>query len=246
MWKRLKTISSPPPSDIRLDLGERHVIVRVTYRAQSKRMTLRLTRQRDIVALSLPLYTSVTKGMDWVETKKDWIEEHMRGRPPILPIKPGMRVPIGDESLLLDWSADYPRAIKRFEDRIQIGGPQNLIAQRLMRWLRAEAKAVLTAETQLYAGHAGVIVSNVTVGDPITRWGSCSEEGAIRYSWRLILAPQAVRVATVAHEVAHRVHMNHSREFHALVAKILGYDPKSERHWLRDRGAELHGFGAGS
>jgi len=88
-----------------------------------------------------------------------------------------------------------------------------------------------------------VKVSKVGVGDPVSRWGSCSASGTIRYSWRLVLAPDFVRRATVAHEVAHRVHLNHGRDFHALVATLLGADPAPARAWLRREGAGLHRFG---
>jgi predicted metal-dependent hydrolase len=83
----------------------------------------------------------------------------------------------------------------------------------------------------------------VGVGDTLSRWGSCSSSGAIRYSWRLILAPPEVRRATAAHEVAHRVHMNHSPAFHGLVAELFGADPKPQRDWLRREGAGLHRLG---
>ena len=86
-------------------------------------------------------------------------------------------------------------------------------------------------------------VERVGVGDPLSRWGSCSSSGAIRYSWRLILAPDFVRRATVAHEVAHRVHMNHGPAFHALVETLFEADPKPARLWLRREGARLHRFG---
>ena len=55
-----------------------------------------------------------------------------------------------------------------------------------------------------------------------------------------------MRRATAAHEVAHRVHMNHSAAFHALVATLYGRDPAAERAWLRRHGASLHWFGRGS
>ena len=112
-----------------------------------------------------------------------------------------------------------------------------------MRWLKRHALDVLSRETAEYAAKAGVAVTRVGVGDPTSRWGSCSSSGAIRYSWRLILAPDHVRRATVAHEVAHRVHMNHSPRFHALVEQLFGADPKPARLWLRREGAGLHRFG---
>ena len=84
----------------------------------------------------------------------------------------------------------------------------------------------------------------VGVGDPRSRWGSCASSGAIRYSWRLILAPPDVRRATVAHELAHLLHMDHSAAFHAAHARILGADPRPARAWLRANGAGLHRYRA--
>ena len=102
---------------------------------------------------------------------------------------------------------------------------------------------MLDAETRAFAARAGTAIVRVGVGDPVSRWGSCSTGGTIRYSWRLIMAPDFVRQATVAHEVAHLVHMNHSPQFHALVETLLGRDPKPARSWLRREGAALHRIG---
>ena len=59
------------------------------------------------------------------------------------------------------------------------------------------------------------------------------------------MAPDFVRRATVAHEVAHLVHMNHGPDFHALVEALLGTDPAPARRWLRREGAALHRIGQG-
>ncbi len=83
------------------------------------------------------------------------------------------------------------------------GAPRRALAA------RRGARRVLGAETAEYAERAGVTVTRVSIGDPRGRWGSCASWGAIRYSWRLILAPDLSRRATVAHEVAHWIHMNH-------------------------------------
>ena len=96
------------------------------------------------------------------------------------------------------------------------------------------------------AARAGVTVARVAVADQRARWGSCSASGDIRYSWRLVLAPPPVREATVAHEVAHRLHMDHSADFHAAVARLLGRDPAPERAWLREHGARLYWLGRDS
>ncbi|MGN7158943.1 M48 family metallopeptidase [Sphingomonas sp. SAFR-052] len=126
------------------------------------------------------------------------------------------------------------------------GGPIEQFPARIERWLKREALRLLTEDTAHYAAKAGVTVAQVAVGDPKARWGSCSSSGTIRYSWRLLLAPGHVRRATVAHEVAHRVHMHHGPTFHALFATLFEGDPDAARRWLRAEGAALHWFGRGS
>jgi predicted metal-dependent hydrolase len=73
----------------------------------------------------------------------------------------------------------------------------------------------------------------VSIGDADSRWGSCSAAGAIRYSWRLILAPPHVRRFVVAHEVAHRLHMDHSSAFKAAEARLYGGPVAPARLLLR-------------
>ena len=102
---------------------------------------------------------------------------------------------------------------------------------------------MLSHETAEFAALAGVGVTAVAVGDARGRWGSCAAHGAIRYSWRLILTPDFVRRATVAHEVAHRIHMNHGPEFHALAARLSGNKDRAAGRWLRQHGAALHWIG---
>jgi predicted metal-dependent hydrolase len=86
---------------------------------------------------------------------------------------------------------------------------------------------------------AGVMPSSVSVGDAGSRWGSCSSHGRIRLSWRLILAPPAVRRYVVAHEVAHLVHLDHSAKFKALEARLFGPGVAEAKAALRRLGPQL-------
>ena len=109
----------------------------------------------------------------------------------------------------------------------------------MLRWLKAQALARLETETRDLAAKAEVQVKRVGVGDPSSRWGSCSSSGTIRYSWRLIMAPEFVRRATVAHEVAHLVHMNHGPDFWSLCRDLCPRMEEAKR-WLKRNGTMLH------
>ena len=218
------------------------VSLRVSPTARAIR--LRVDRRTGEVVLTIPKRASRRQALAWAEGHRDWIEARLAEVAPAIALVPGASVPLYDRPHRIDWLAGRPRTPKLEEGRISVGGPLEGLEARLLRWLRRHALDVLAAETAEYAAKAGVKITRVGVGDPLSRWGSCSAAGGIRYSWRLILAPDWVRRATVAHEVAHRVHMNHGPDFHRLVERLLGADPKPARLWLRRHGPILHRLGA--
>ena len=208
-------------------------------------MRLRVDGRTGKVVLTVPKRVSRAKALAWAAEHRDWVEKQLASVPAPARLLPGCEIPLYDFPRRIDWSPARPRTPLVEEDRILVGGPEETVEPRLLRWLRGHAAEVLAEETREFAAKAGVSVSRIAVGDPVSRWGSCSSSGAIRYSWRLILAPAWVRRATVAHEVAHRVHMNHGPHFHALVEELLGADPKPARLWLRRRGLSLHRIAPG-
>lgn len=215
----------------------------VVRHPRARRPRLSVDPATGTVRLTLPRGAALAQALRWVEGHRDWIAEQRARLPLPRPFTPGAAVPFGDRELLIDWRETAPRRIQRDGDRLCCGGPAEALGRRVTAWLKREALLLLSAETAEFAARAGVTVSQVAVGDPKARWGSCAASGVIRYSWRLVLAPDRVRRATVAHEVAHRVHMNHGPAFHALVAQLVGRDAETSRVWLRRNGAALHWFG---
>jgi predicted metal-dependent hydrolase len=198
------------------------------------------------VRLTIPKRASATKALAWAADYGDWIAAQRARLPQARPFEPGAAVPFGDATLTIDWRPGASRIVRREGDVLILSGPCETVARRVEAWLRREALRLLEADTAHYAALADVTIDKVAIGDPRGRWGSCTSSGAIRYSWRLVLAPEAVRRATAAHEVAHRVHMDHSPPFHALVAKLYGSDPTPHRQWLRANGVSLHWYGRSS
>ncbi len=152
-------------------------------------------------------------------------------------------IPFEGRELLIRHEASGPRRPLIDGDVIRCGGPAELVGKRVERFLRDLARDMLSAETRAAAARAGVTIRSVAVGDASSRWGSCSASGAIRYNWRLILAPPRVLRWVVAHEVAHRVHMDHGAAFHALEATLYDGDVAAARAELRRLGPRLKRVG---
>lgn len=220
--------------------------ITVVRHARARRMRLSISPVTGEVRLTLPPRAPMGPARAWAEGKRAWIADELAKLPPPRPFVPGAVIELAGMALTLRHDPMAARGIVRDGDHLSGGGPIESFAPCVERWLRREALALLAADTEGFAARLGVAVDGVSVGDPAGRWGSCSSRGAIRYSWRLIMAPVWVRRATAAHEVAHRIEMNHSPRFHALVATLVGADGDLARAWLRRHGAALHWFGRSS
>ncbi len=224
-----------------ITIGGAPVEVRRSPRA--RKMRLRVDPRTRVVMLTIPGRISQRRALAWASEHHDWVARTLAAMPTPMPIATDSLIPFRGTPHRLDWQPTRPRRIELGDGSIIAGGPEEGLEGRVLRWLKAQALTLLTEESRECAVRADAMTPRVGVGDPVSRWGSCSSSGTIRYSWRLIMAPDFVRRATVAHEVAHMVHMNHGPDFHALVAELFGEDPRPARLWLRREGASLHRIG---
>lgn len=220
--------------------------IEVVRNARSRRAKLSVDPASGRVRLTLPPRAPLKAALRWAQEQKVWIDRQRARLPQARPFVPGADLPFDDVILVIMWDEAAPRRIVRDGEHLRCGGPLDGLSRRIETWLKREALRVLSAETAEFAAKANVTVAKVSIGDPKGRWGSCSSSGVIRYSWRLILAPAFVRRSTVAHEIAHRVHMNHGPDFHALADALTEGHPDESRAWLRANGAALHWFGRDS
>ena len=116
---------------------------------------------------------------------------------------------------------------------------------RATRFIKKEAKAALEDAVARHCATLPAKAARITVKDTRSRWGSCTADGRLSFSWRLICAPPDVLDYVAAHECAHLIHMNHSQAFWRLLA-TLDVDARAASDWFRDNGQALFAYGASS
>ena len=215
----------------------------VVRHARARRFLLRYDPIRDRLRLTLPRRASERAGLRWAATQGDWVERQRSKRAEAIPLTPGARIPYRGRNLRLEWQAGASRRVRLEGESLVTGGPVETAPRRYAQWLRAEALRLLSEECAHFAALADVPVRGVAVGDARSRWGSCSADGRLRFSWRLVCAPDAVRRYVVAHEVAHRVHMNHGPAFRALEAALVEGDVRALSTELNALGPRLQRIG---
>ena len=206
-------------------------------------MRLRFDERAQLVKLTHPRAVRPAAALAWAASQKSWIAEQIGKALPPEPLVPGATIPVEGREALLVWAKDAPRTPLLEEGRLTCGGPAEAFPRRIEQFLKRMAVETLARETAEIAAAAGLRAIAVSVGDARTRWGSCSSNGRIRYSWRLILAPPEARRYVVAHEVAHLRHLDHGVGFKALERSLFGGDTRGAEALLRAAAPRLRRIG---
>ena len=163
----------------------------------------------------------------FVTAKEHWIREKLRLVKERSNSKAAFRLSYGDSILMK--GRECPIA-SRPGNRVGFDGAQfymppglndTQIKDACVKIYKLAARQELTAKTMDYAFVMGVAPSGIKINSAKTRWGSCSAQRSINYSWRLIMAEDGVMDYVVVHELAHIREMNHSPRFWAIVAGVL-------------------------
>lgn len=220
-------------SDVLIIAGNIRVALRRSARA--RRMTLRVPRLGGDVVLTLPRSTPLAEGQAFAESKAEWLRQASARQTPPEIVGAGTVIPIEGTPVTI---TPFPILRPRIENhkllvpQVKPAGP---VVQAFLRHL---AHQRLTAASTHYADQIGQNYRSISLRDTRSRWGSCSTEKRLMFSWRLIMAPPEVLNYVAAHEVAHLVHMDHSPRFWSEVEKLMpGY--QQHRNWLREHGNAL-------
>ncbi len=223
----------------RFSIGDPPIEIHVRHSARARRYGLRISRANGAVILTVPACGSVTKAAAFAGEHEGWLRRNLEKQS--VPVTPnfGDRIPVNGEMLVI--APGSGRHTVKAEDALLVPAREQQLAGRLRAFYKLRARDVLVPASERYAGLLGRPIGRVTLRDTRSRWGSCTSQGNLMYSWRLAMAPVAVQEYVAAHEVCHLVEMNHSRAFWRLVAQICP-DHNRHRNWLRTHGAGLHRY----
>ncbi|WDI32419.1 SprT family zinc-dependent metalloprotease [Hyphococcus flavus] len=219
------------------------LIVRVNRRA--KQLILKVDPIAGEILATAPSKRAIPEAIRFAQDRIDWIAEQLsdslRGRP----FSADMRIPFaGIEHIILN-DPSSRRSVQvdaELIPAIRVGGQPEHLNRRVSDWLKREARKRITHKADEYCRALGKERRRINIRDTRTRWGSCSSEGVLSFSWRLILAPPDILDYVVAHECAHLIHMNHSPAFWRVVRQ-LGVDARAAATWLDQQGPALFSYG---
>ena len=217
--------------------------IKIDQLIRSKRKSIAIIVQVDgKLVVRAPLRISETRIRQFIHTKTDWILAQQKKaaslQVPVREFKDGeiflflgrkiplkridqQNVPLKLEKCFLLSSSDQEHAAKVFT-----------------RWYQKQARQVITSRVQIFAVKHGLSYTRIRLSSARTRWGSCSSQGTLSFTWRLVMAPPEVIDYVVIHELVHLEIKDHSNAFWAKVQEYLP-DYKKKRLWLKANGHQL-------
>jgi len=227
--------------------GERHYEIAIVRHPRARRYTLRVRHANRDVVLTMPRRGNLRDARAFAEKNVHWIASKIATIPETVPFADGESIPVRGIAHRICHRPGERGTVWIENDTngdalICVAGASAHLARRVTDFLKNEARKALSAASRDYAAKIGVSIGKVGLRDSTTRWGSCSESGSLSYSWRLIFAPAFVLEYLAAHEIAHRIELNHSKRFWALLDSMTPEREKAEA-WLGAHGNALHRYG---
>lgn len=243
---RAKTRQKSAKSVVSVALDDACVEVRLRTHPRARRFTLRVPSNGETPVLTMPGSGSESEAITFLERHRSWLTSRLAERPDRILFEDGAAIPIRGQTHYIEHCPGRRGTVWLDEhagDRLLcVAGNEEHLARRVTDWLRAEARRDLEPQVLSLCEILDTRAKSIRIGDPKTRWGSCSSSGRLSFSWRLIMAPSYVLHYLAAHEVAHFKEMNHSPRFWKLTRELSPDTDRAEA-WLKTHGRGLHRYG---
>ena len=268
--KRRKLAQRPPARLLQVSprAGGTPIAVTLKRNPRARRLVLTVDPGDAAPKLVIPPYVSVGEAQAFLDSRALWLERRLEALPPRIAFADGVAIPFLGVTLTLRHAAGArgaagstrdaavdpaaqiligPRGstrggVWRDGDALCVTGGLPHLARRATDWLKRVAREEFARRAGDKATLLRLPAPRVSIRDPKRQWGSCSADGVLRLSWRLVMAPAEVVDYVVAHEVAHLIEMNHGRRFWAAVARLTPH-MATARIWLKRNGHGLLRFG---
>jgi len=110
-----------------------------------------------------------------------------------------------------------------------------------IQWYKREAKEKIRERVDYYSKRLQLFPKAIKITSARYRWGSCSRDNRLSFSWRIITAPLSVIDYVLIHELVHTKEKNHSKSFWSYVESIIP-NYKKHRLWLKENGYLLRSY----
>ncbi len=204
----------------------------------ARRKTLAIQVRDGEVRVRAPVRASQASIEAFVRSRADWIRRHQqRQRHEIntlgVRLAQGGMLPWQGEMQSLNWQRGAVSRVEHEPGQFLVTLSHRIrraevdaVADQLKRWYLQQGEVLLGSRARVLAEHTGLLPEVVAIGSWRGRWGQCSSRGEVSLNWRLLQLPPELQDYVILHELCHLRHMNHGRQFHALLQRHCAAHPR--------------------
>lgn len=231
-----------------IDVAGRTLPLSIRPLATATRMTLRIEPGGQALKLTVPRHVRPADVDDFIARHHGWLLTRLAKFPRRPEISEGRYIRILDvpHRIALSGKLRGLPEIRQEDDEavLVISGEAAHLKRRVRDYLKERARQTVEPIARAHARTSGKTIASLSFKDTKSRWGSCSHDGHLCFSWRIVMAPPLVVDYLCAHEVAHLTEMNHSDRFWALCERLCP-DTDNAKRWLKRNGSVLHALDFG-
>ena len=238
-------------SDRRVRIDD-EVVRYLLKRSRRRKKTVGIRVSEGVIEVSAPARTAIKEIEEILRKRRRWILDRLEDAsqlPPPCRLITGESLPFmgRDLTLLVEQTDDRRASVTSDGEKLSILVPAEIAAEdrreqiktAVARWYRHELEGYLQLRVAKWlSAFQRTETPKVLVRDQRSRWGSCSSDGTLRFSWRLAMLEPELIDSVVVHELAHLEVMNHSAAFWKVVIKVMP-DAKERRKRLNEAGRRL-------
>lgn len=240
-----RNLTKPAPTPVE---EREHVVagrslpLRIVENDRARRLTLRIDAGGQGLRITVPPGLRRGEVEKFLHRHQGWLEQRLAKVPDRPQVRPGIKLPVYGVPHMIVHEPGKRGTVSVGSDEngptLVIHGDRVHLPRRLTDYLKREAKREIEALVEKHTAKVGRRAKAVRFKDTSSRWGSCTSDGNLSFSWRIMMAPRPVINYLVAHEVAHLKEMNHGPKFWKLCEELC---PDTERckAWLKKNGSTL-------
>jgi len=216
-------------------------------RSKKRRKTISLHIKEDgRIVIYVPYHTPKGEIEKFIKEKQSWIVEKISEKEkftkqPNKAFIPGEQFLYLGESYPLEIGDTNPKGLplklsfgKFLIDQGHAAKAKDLFTQ----WYKREAKERIEERVHYFSNRLQLVPKGLKITSAKHRWGSCSRDNRLSFSWRIIMAPLRIIDYVLIHELVHIKEKNHSKRFWTSLETILP-DYRKHRFWLKENGHRL-------
>ncbi|WP_275786789.1 M48 family metallopeptidase [Pararhizobium gei] len=243
LQKPRKPRSPPPPVQRTLDVAGKKMPLTIRQSVRATRLTLRIEPGGRALKMTIPAGLSEREVNAFLDRHQGWLMTKLARFSGETVLEEGGMILLRGVAHRIERTGKLRGLTEAVmidgESVLRVSGAPEHLHRRIADFLKKEARRDIEHFVTIYARMVGRRVKSLSFKDTRSRWGSCAADGALSFSWRIVMAPPNVIDYLAAHEVAHLREMNHGPDFWSLCEELCPAMNDAKR-WLKRNGTMLH------